>query len=290
MSQDQQIKIVCQAVLAKKARLPKAEIFDAFGVMRGLLRHQFYCYIQFRPDNSPFYVGKGKGNRYTNWELRNVLYLKTLKTFGIENIKTVIFPVASEQEAFQWEIQLIYELRSNEENLVNMTDGGEGYGGLIPHQDAVEKMRKTRIRQEACVSLEERERRNEYISHRMSLLTPDEKQIIYNKERNKKVSESLKNKPDIEKQDIAKRGWETRYKNDTPERAEKRRQAAIRIARQKFQIKPAGSPEYKEQGKRSYQTLISKTTPEQRAITYAKGWETRRKREALEKLNQSQGS
>jgi len=103
-------------------------ITDQFGEIFDPRQHpkdQFYCYVQHRPDGTPFYVGKGKGWRCFN-SRRNKAYDHVIEKYGYENIKTNVFICSSEKSAFQWEKELIFMLRSRGYRLFNMTDGGDG--------------------------------------------------------------------------------------------------------------------------------------------------------------------
>ena len=174
-----------------------------------------------------------------------------------------MFPVSSEDQAFEWEVDLIYKFSSEGVDLVNIAYGGRGWGDLIRHGIS----RKTI---------------NEYIKYRMSLMTPEQKAEIYNEDRNSRVSNSLKNKSPEEKAETGRQGWETRRKNDTLERKEKRHLAGIRAAQTRLKKKPKGSEAYKEQGRKAHQTRLTSMTLEESAASYAKGVETKRKKETLE--------
>lgn len=99
---------------------------DIFGV---LSKDQFYTYIQYRPNGTPFYVGKGVNDRYCDDHSYNNHYMNVVYKYGTKNLKTVIFPVDNEKLAHQWERELIHLLRSEGYTLVNRTDGGEGLSG-----------------------------------------------------------------------------------------------------------------------------------------------------------------
>jgi hypothetical protein len=85
----------------------------------------FYTYLWLREDGTPYYVGKGKGNRGF-----------TSKGHGvhrpISKDHIVLHPVESESEAFETEIALIWYYGRKDNGtgcLRNLTDGGEGTSG-----------------------------------------------------------------------------------------------------------------------------------------------------------------
>lgn len=99
----------------------------------------FYVYVLFRPwDGSPFYVGKGKGDRWRDHErpsenhpnrhLMNVI--KKAKRLNLEIPKVKIRENLTELEAFEIEKSFIAAIgRGKSGPLVNLTDGGEGSAG-----------------------------------------------------------------------------------------------------------------------------------------------------------------
>lgn len=94
----------------------------------------FYAYILARPNGVPFYVGKGKGRRWTYggnaWAKR--VARKVQANGGKVNV--VIFRAMSEKEAFRMEVDLIAAYGRSELGagvLCNMTDGGEGLSGVV---------------------------------------------------------------------------------------------------------------------------------------------------------------
>ena len=99
----------------------------------------FYTYLHCKPDGTPFYVGKGSGNRA--WQFsknRNRHYLNVVAKYGKENIKVFISPCDNEDQAFTEEIRQIEILRECGYELVNRTNGGEGPTGFAH----TEEMRK----------------------------------------------------------------------------------------------------------------------------------------------------
>lgn len=91
-------------------------------------------------DNQPFYIGKGKGNRwrpcnhsYNN--SANPFLKRKIRKVGVDNIKIhFLHENLTEEEAFHWEkywIKYIGRRDLKEGSLVNLTDGGEGDSGRI---------------------------------------------------------------------------------------------------------------------------------------------------------------
>lgn len=97
---------------------------------------QFYIYLHCKPDGTPFYVGKGTKKRAHNMANRTEWHKRLVAKHGV---KIVLFPMASEQVAFDNEIVWIAALRSSGFELCNLTDGGEGPSGNKKSPEVVEK-------------------------------------------------------------------------------------------------------------------------------------------------------
>jgi hypothetical protein len=87
-------------------------------------------YVHYRlSDNTPFYVGKGSGNRA--WDMqsrgRNAYWQRTKNLHGIR--VEIIFDNLTEQEAFQCEVDTILEFKYLGYSLTNLSLGGEGQSG-----------------------------------------------------------------------------------------------------------------------------------------------------------------
>jgi group I intron endonuclease len=89
----------------------------------------------------PFYIGKGKGERYKSHLLQYKLNIKShlsskikrLKSIGFEPHIEKIFQELTESQSFDFEKKLILKLGKRKDKtgpLVNITDGGEGVSGL----------------------------------------------------------------------------------------------------------------------------------------------------------------
>lgn len=87
-------------------------------------------YIKYRPDYTPFYIGKGKNSRPYVMSYRNSYFNNIVKKYGISNIITEVIEVESEKYAFALEKALIKNLRAIGFKLSNLTDGGEGTSGF----------------------------------------------------------------------------------------------------------------------------------------------------------------
>jgi hypothetical protein len=102
----------------------------------------FYVYELHNPiNNQPFYVGKGKNNRFTNHFTRknkNSHKNNTIsKIISLDRkvIVKIVYRTNNEFDAFKKESELIY-LYGRRDNstgiLTNLTNGGEGLSGYIP--------------------------------------------------------------------------------------------------------------------------------------------------------------
>ncbi len=114
---------------------------------------EFYTYIHCRPDDTPFYVGKGSGRRshYFSRTIRSVYHGNIVSKYGVENIGVFVFPCDSEQQAFDDERQQIAQLIRDGYKLCNMTEGGEGTSGYVLDAEIrtiiIEKTKITKMRQ-----------------------------------------------------------------------------------------------------------------------------------------------
>ena len=94
--------------------------------------NRFYTYAYLREDKTPYYIGKGKGNR---------AYKKHRKGIGVPKDKSRIIFLkqnVTEEEAFRHEIYMIAvfgrkDLRTG--ILHNLTDGGDGASGWVPSEE-----------------------------------------------------------------------------------------------------------------------------------------------------------
>ena len=97
----------------------------------------FYTYAYLREDGTPYYVGKGKGNRAYNSYGRRVHAPKDKTRILI--LKRNL----TENEAFRHEKYIIFVLGVKHKGtgiLLNHTEGGEGPSGLIHTEESRKKM------------------------------------------------------------------------------------------------------------------------------------------------------
>jgi hypothetical protein len=91
----------------------------------------YYAYVHFKPDDTPFYVGKGNANRLASkWRYHNSRHTRTLKKYGVENIGVARLECSSNEIAVALEVGLIKRLRLMGVDLANNTPGGEGSPGV----------------------------------------------------------------------------------------------------------------------------------------------------------------
>lgn len=114
----------------------------------------FYVYELRYPDGTPFYVGKGSGNRcnghfyksnITNPLKKNVI--NKIRSNNQEPLVVIVFDNLQEHIAFETECFLIahYGRRDNNTGiLTNMTDGGEGCSGKVISDTTRKKISDTK--------------------------------------------------------------------------------------------------------------------------------------------------
>lgn len=105
-----------------------------------------YCvYRHIRLDNNtPFYVGKGKGYRYKS-TLRNVYWHRVVDkyNFKIEIVKDNL----TEEEAFNFEQKMIKLYKSFGYCETNLCDGGRGVKGYKHTKEAIDIIKKKSLGQ-----------------------------------------------------------------------------------------------------------------------------------------------
>jgi hypothetical protein len=96
----------------------------------------YYTYAYLREDKTPYYIGKGKGNRI--YDKR-----KTIKSPKDKSRIIYLKQNLTEEEAFRHEIYMIDVFGRKDLGtgiLYNRTDGGEGSSGCIPSQETRKKL------------------------------------------------------------------------------------------------------------------------------------------------------
>ena len=102
---------------------------------------EYYVYMYLREDGTPYYVGKGKGNRAYRKHRSGM----RVKVPPPERIK-LVYTNLTEDIAFTKEKELILEygkLYNNTGILMNITDGGEGSSGRKHTEDSKRKISKS---------------------------------------------------------------------------------------------------------------------------------------------------
>jgi hypothetical protein len=99
----------------------------------------YYVYEHLRLDtNEIFYVGKGKCNRYKSNKNRNKHWHHIVNKCGFST--KILVQNIDEELAFLIEKELISKYKKMDINLVNYTDGGEGFSGGKHSDKAKAKM------------------------------------------------------------------------------------------------------------------------------------------------------
>jgi hypothetical protein len=103
--------------------------------------NRFYTYAYLRGDRTPYYIGKGEGNR--------AFYKKKTEIKPPKDKSRIIFlkQNLTEEEAFKHEIYMIAVFGRKDLGtgiLRNKTDGGDGASGVIRNQETRRKMSESR--------------------------------------------------------------------------------------------------------------------------------------------------
>jgi hypothetical protein len=88
----------------------------------------FYTYAHYKPNNSVFYIGKGRGRRAWSIKDRNPHWQNVVAKHGGHKVE-VLAKWSTEQEAFDHEKFLIWCFRDMGYSMANITDGGDGVSG-----------------------------------------------------------------------------------------------------------------------------------------------------------------
>jgi NUMOD3 motif len=146
----------------------------------------YYTYAYLREDKTPYYIGKGTGNRIysTNRRIKppkdksRVIYLK-------QNL--------TEEEAFKHEIYMIAVFGRKDLGtgiLINMTNGGEGASGALRSDEFRRKL--SEVNKGHTVSEETRRKLSE--AHKGKIRSEEHKKNIGKANKNKIVSEETRRK------------------------------------------------------------------------------------------------
>lgn len=111
------------------------------------MRRDFYVYAWLRPCGTPFYIGKGRGDRSKSFDSRRNPIFKNIvakmKSIGEEPVVVHLHEGLTEEDAFSLERTEIdkYGRREFGGLLCNMTDGGDGPSGAVRSIETRMKLR-----------------------------------------------------------------------------------------------------------------------------------------------------
>jgi len=100
----------------------------------------FYTYAHYKPDNTVFYIGKGKGMRAYSKNSRNQKWKEIVAKEG--NFRAEILAEwKTEEEALEHEKVLISCFRDMKHEIVNLSSGGVSNSGFKMSDESKEKMK-----------------------------------------------------------------------------------------------------------------------------------------------------
>lgn len=101
--------------------------------------NKFYVYAHYRADTMvPFYVGKGLKNRHKVRCGRNQYWRNLANKYGF--VSDILRYFDNEQDALDYEKEVIKTFIEKGYTLTNLTDGGEGLSGFTHSPDTKEKI------------------------------------------------------------------------------------------------------------------------------------------------------
>jgi hypothetical protein len=150
----------------------------------------YYTYAYLREDKTPYYIGKGTGNRAcVSHKRKNGADFRP----KLESQILILKHFGCEKEAYKHEKYLIflYGLKINNGLLINMTSGGDG-GGHIKYSDDERKEAYYKKYKERLERYRERRLELERIRKRENREYYNKKAVEYRKKNKEKYSEYIK--------------------------------------------------------------------------------------------------
>ncbi len=137
---------------------------------------EYYVYAYLREDGTPYYIGKGKGDRAWKSHKNRGIYKPNRKRITIcESNLTEIGALALERRLIRW-----YGRKNNNTGILrNKTDGGDGTSGVVRSQETIKRM-------------SEAQRGKKTSEHTKKILSKMRKGVSKSEEHKRKISASNK--------------------------------------------------------------------------------------------------
>jgi len=153
----------------------------------------YYTYAHYEADTLKlFYIGKGQNKRAFSKDNRTLHWKNKVAKHGLKI--EILARFETEKEALSHEIFLIDTLNSLNNNLINLTKGGEGISGFKFSEESKEKLRKAMTGRKASEETKQKMREKSVSKETGRLISKALKGRKHSLETRAKIAEANRNR------------------------------------------------------------------------------------------------